>query len=385
MIDIHKMTVLIIDDNISTCKLINRLMSNMGYGEKFLMAGDGQEALDILKRESVDLILLDYNMPRMSGAETLNHIREDRNLRDLPVIMVTAEAVQDYVAEVGETQIDAYILKPLSIAVLKEKISCVITKANNPPPMIYHLKKARTYEEEGYMDNAIDEAKLARDANPNVTRPIRELGYYYFKKNDLKEAEKWLLKAAEINTLDVFAFHHLGELYLKLNDIEKAAPCFEKAMEISPRHLSRGIHFGKTLIKMKAIQKAIDVFDKVLELSGSTLELQEEIADFCIENGVDGYAAKLLEHIVREKQDRADLLFKLAKILEKSGDMKRAILFLENADNIDKENTDIKMHLAKDYLELNKPLMAEIPLKQILKINNNHEGARELIRNCTKI
>ena len=177
MIDIHKMTVLIVDDNAGTCKLINKLMANMGYGEKFLAAGDGQEALDILKRETVDLVLLDYNMPGMSGSETLNHIREDRNLRDLPVIMVTAEAVQDYVAEVGETEIDAYILKPLNIAVLKEKVSSVIKKANKPPPMIYHLRKARTHEEEGHIDKAIEEAKLARDANPKSTRPMRELGY----------------------------------------------------------------------------------------------------------------------------------------------------------------------------------------------------------------
>lgn len=48
--------------------------------------------------------------------------------------MLTAEAYQDYVAEAAESGIDAYILKPLTIKILKEKISIVVEKANNPPP-----------------------------------------------------------------------------------------------------------------------------------------------------------------------------------------------------------------------------------------------------------
>jgi DNA-binding NarL/FixJ family response regulator len=54
-------------------------------------------------------------MPGMSGARILRHIREDRNLRDIPVIMVTAEAYRDYVTTAGESTIDAYILKLISV------------------------------------------------------------------------------------------------------------------------------------------------------------------------------------------------------------------------------------------------------------------------------
>jgi len=208
------------------------------------------------------------------------------------------------------------------------------------------------------------------------------MGYYCFKNNDLKEAERWLLKAAEMNYMDVFAFHYLGELYLKLNDIEKAQQYFEKAMKISPRHLTRGIHFGKTLVQRKMITRAIQVFDEVLKLAGSTLELREEIADFCIEAGVSGYAAKLLESIIREEPDRTDLFFKLGKALESSGDIKKAVTYLVKGGGIDKENIEIKIHLAKDYLTLGKPIFAEKALKKILKINPNHKVAKELLRKC---
>jgi len=382
MVDIHEMTVLIVDDIPTMCDTIKKMMRVIGYGRNYLFANNGAEALGILHKEPVDLVLLDYNMPGISGGEVISHIREDRNLRDIPVIMVTGQAYQDYVAEAAESVIDAYILKPLTIKVLDEKISLVVEKANNPPPMVEHLKKAMNLDDEGDIDAAIKEAKLAMEAEPSSSRPIRDLGYYCYKNNDLKEAEKWLLKAAEMNYMDVFAFHYLGELYLKVKNIEKAQHYFEKAMRISPRHLSRGINFGKTLVQMKMISRAIEVFDQALELSGSTMELREEIADFCIETGASEYAAKLLESIIKERPKRADLLFKLGKALENLGNIKKAITYLVRADGMDKKDIDIKLHLAKDYLSLDKPIFAEKVLKKALKINPNNLIAKELLRQC---
>jgi tetratricopeptide (TPR) repeat protein len=257
-----------------------------------------------------------------------------------------------------------------------------VEKANNPSPMLYHLKRGREFEEQGELDKAINEALLAMDANPKSTKPIRELGYYYFLKDDLEEAESWLKKAADMNALDVFAVHYLGEIYLKMKNIEKAVIYLEKAMAISPRHLERGINFAKTLVRMKAVPKAIQIFDKTLELAGSTLELREEIADFCIENDVNKYAVTLLESIVGEKPNRPDVLFKMAQALEKSGEIKRAIFHLVRANEIDKENIDIKIHLAKDYLMINKPILAETPLKEIIKLNPDNELAKELLKEC---
>ncbi len=369
MIDIHEMTVLLADDMVNMTKSIHNMMKVIKYGRNFLFAHTGKEALDIVRRESVDLLFLDYNMPEMPGAEVLRVIRDDRNLRDLSVIMVTAEAYTDFVAEVGESEVDAYILKPVTIKLLQDKVSSVVEKANNPPPMVYHLKRARDFEEKGEIDAAIMEAEKAMEANPNVTRPIRELGYFYFKKNDLKEAEKWLLKAAKMNYLDVFAFHYLGEIYLKLNDIDKASHYFEKAMKISPRQIRRGVDFGKILVQRKMAKRAIHVFNKVLDLHGSSLELREDIADFCIEEGgVDEYAVKLLESIVKELPDRSDLFFKLGKTMERLGNINKAVTYLINASEIDKQNVDIKISLAKNYLTLGKPILAEKPLKDTLKI-----------------
>jgi len=382
MIDIKEMTVLIADDMPNMVTTIHSVMKVLGYGKRFMTANNGEEAWRILKKEPIDLVILDYNMPHMTGSKLLSRIREDRDLRDLPVVMVTAYAQREFVAEAAESEIDAYVLKPVTVKVLGDKVLGVIKNANEPRPMVYHLQRARRFEEDGDIDAAIGEARLAMEANPKSSRPLREIGYYYFKKDDLKEAERWLLKAAQMNSLDVFAFHYLGELYLKRDEIEEASKYFDKAMTISPRHLSRGIHFGKILIQRQEIEKAIRVFNKAISLSQTALELREEIADFCMEEGAKEYAAKLLESVIRADPTRKDLLFKLGVALEEIGKYSKALSYLTKAEKEDRDNLEIKVHLAKVYLVLGRPIRAEKALKEILKADPKNKKAKALLKEC---
>jgi len=382
MIDLLQMNVLLVDDMPSMTKFIYKMMRNLGFGKEFFIANSGREAMEILAREHVDLVLLDYNMPDMSGSEVLSRIREESKWRDIQVIMVTAEAYSDFVAEIGESEVDAYIIKPITVQILEEKIRQVIDRANNPPPLDFHLKRSRDFVESGDYESAINEVLLAMEANPNLTRPIRELGYIYYLKGDLEDAKTWFEKAAGLNRLDVFSCHYLGQIYLRQDDIEKAVFYLERAMKISPRHLERGIDFAKTLVKMGKEKKAIEVFNRTMELSGSTVGLKEEIADYCVENGMISYSIKLLEGLIYEKPKRVDLLLKLGKLLEKNNEISKAVTHLARASQLDKENIEIRLHLGRDYLALKKPMLAEKPLREILEVNPDNKLARELLRQC---
>lgn len=383
MIDIREMTVLIVDDMPNMINSIRGMLKILKFGREFLAANNGEEAWRILKKQHVDMAVFDYDMPIMTGVELLRQVRDDRDLRDLPVVMVTAQAYRDFVAEVGESEVGAYVLKPVTVKVLEDKVSMVVKNANNPPPMVFHLKRARDFEEQGNLEAAISETLMAMQANPNASRPIREMGYYYFKKKDFKEAEKWLLQATKLNALDVFAFHHLGELYLNLNDIPKASKYFEKAMSISPRHLMRGVNFGKTLVVIKRFKEAIKVFEKTFQLSDSPWQLREEIADFCLLHEANEYAEGLLEQLANQFPERSDFNLKLGMALEKLGDHKKAILFLNRADVLDKVNVDAKIRLARNYLVLNKPVLAERSLREAIKIAPENQLAKELLKKCS--
>jgi DNA-binding response OmpR family regulator len=378
MISFSEMTILITDDMEPMCKSIRGMLRVLNYGKTFIYAHNGRDAWKILNEKQIDLAILDWNMPIMTGIELVGLIREDRKLRDMPVIIITAESNRDIVAEAAESDIDAYILKPLTIKSLGSRIETAINKANNPSPMIAHLKKSREFEEKNDIDSAIVEAKLAKNADSSSSRPLRELGSLYLKMDDVVNAEKYLMKAAKMNRLDAIAFHHLGTLYVKLDDIDNAEKFFDKAMRISPRHLSRGIKFGKVLLEKKKFKKAIRVFDNMIKLSNEPIVVSEKIADYCMAKDAFSYAADLYNFILRKVPDRYDLLPKLGVATQKAGDYRNAIEFLNKAEHNFKEDIEIKFHLAECYIAIDQVLRADKKISEILQIDPDNEEAISL-------
>jgi DNA-binding response OmpR family regulator/Tfp pilus assembly protein PilF len=380
MIDLESMGVLIVDDNDGMCKSIRNMLNVMNYGSTYHIASNGLEAWNILQEKKVDLSIIDWNMPLMSGVELLSRIREDKDLRDMPVVMVTGEAHREIVAEAAEADVDNYLLKPFSLKILGERVDRVIEKANNPSPMFYHLKMARDFEEDGNFEAAIEEIKHAMELDSESTRPLRELGRVYIQRDDLKEAEKWLKQAITTNKLDAIAYHHLGELHVKDGNIEKAAKYFDEAMNISPRHVSRGVQFGQALVKNGMIQRAKGVFDRAVELSDCSLALQEEIADFCMTEGVNDYAVKLMEVILDHLPNRDDIVFKLGETHEKLGNPAKALDYFSAAGKKDKDNVEIQLKIAKNYIDTGQMIRAEQILDLILKKDPENTEAQELLK-----
>lgn len=383
MIDIHTMNVLIVDDMESMCKAVRSMLKVLDVGGQIFYAYNGQDAWQILQREArIDLAIIDWNMPIMTGVELLGHIRNDRRLRDMPVVMVTAEANREIVAEAAESDIDAYLLKPVTVKSLEDRIRTVIDRANNPPPMLLHLRNARRSEENGDLEGAIAEAILAREANPASSRPIRELGDLYFKKGDLEKAEQSFLQAVAMNSIDVIAFHSLGDLYLKRGNVEKAAQYYEQAMRISPRHLERGLNFGKILLEKDLSAKAIKIFDKILDLAEDPLALREQIADICREKGEYGYAIQLYTFINQHEPGRQDILTKLVDAYDRSGDAKKAMPYLLELEK--KAGTDLKIliKIARIYLSIKQNARADHALQQVIKLDPGNREALELIKQC---
>jgi predicted Zn-dependent protease len=131
------------------------------------------------------------------------------------------------------------------------------------------------------------------------------------------------------------------------------------------------------------LERAEKVFSRVFELPSATPELREEVADFCLDNGATDYAVSLLEALAEEFPKRMSLLFKLGRILTEKGEHVRATTFLNQAAQLDEMNIQVRLELARVYLAMKKPLLAEKPLIQILEVDRGHEEARELLKACT--
>ncbi len=115
------MTVLVVDD-FSTMRRINKnILKELGF-KNILEADDGTTALEVLKSNKVDLIISDWNMPKMTGLEFLKKVRASEEYKDIPFLMVTAEAQKENIIEAVKAKVSNYIVKPFTAQTLSEKI-----------------------------------------------------------------------------------------------------------------------------------------------------------------------------------------------------------------------------------------------------------------------
>jgi len=112
--DCGQKTVLVVEDNDLNMKLFHDLLEAHGYA--ILQTKDGMEALKIAREHHPDLILMDIQLPEVSGLEVTKWIKEDDTLKSIPVIAVTAFAMKGDEEKIREGGCEAYIAKPISVA-----------------------------------------------------------------------------------------------------------------------------------------------------------------------------------------------------------------------------------------------------------------------------
>jgi two-component system cell cycle response regulator DivK len=113
-------TVLIVEDNELNMKLFRDLLEIHGY--QTLEARTGPEALECLKENHPDLILMDIQLPEVSGLEVTREIKSSPELSDIPVIAVTAFAMKGDEERIRQGGCEDYIAKPISVASFLEKV-----------------------------------------------------------------------------------------------------------------------------------------------------------------------------------------------------------------------------------------------------------------------
>jgi two-component system chemotaxis response regulator CheY len=119
--------VLIVDDSAAIRKILQRVLrqTDLNLGE-IREAGDGSEAVELLKDRTFGLILSDINMPHMDGLQLLARIKEMSHLKNVPVIMITTAGGQGKVMEAVQLGATGYVRKPFTADQIKEKLAGVI-------------------------------------------------------------------------------------------------------------------------------------------------------------------------------------------------------------------------------------------------------------------
>jgi two-component system, chemotaxis family, chemotaxis protein CheY len=125
--------ILVVDDSAAIRKILQRVLRQTGMAIRTIYeAGDGQEALEVLQGQKVDLVLTDINMPKMDGLQLLGAMKASSQWRQIPVVMITTEGGETKVGEAVKLGAVGYVRKPFTADQIKEKLVGILESV---PPL----------------------------------------------------------------------------------------------------------------------------------------------------------------------------------------------------------------------------------------------------------
>ena len=297
MKDPKEMKFLIIDDMPNMIRTIRNMLRHLEY-HRIAEAGDGLEAWKILKNDTIDFVIADWNMPNMSGIDLLRKVRLDSNLKDIPFLMVTAEVAEETVAEAAETEVDGYIIKPFIARTLDEKIKKILEKRNSPSEVDTYLKLGNVYLNSGMVDNALKEYEKALKTHPDNPRVHYALGNVYQENGEIDKAEKSYKRAVEISPQYLKAHEGLAQIYEKKGEKEKVIAAVKEAVKISPKNPERQSNLGKILLKEGKGEEAKEAFAMAIKIDPLNESRKTEIGNAFLESGMDQDAEEVFNRIL---------------------------------------------------------------------------------------
>lgn len=119
------MRFLIIDDSVTMRRIIANILGRLGYPD-VIHASNGREALDKLATESIDIVITDWYMPEMNGLDFVRALRTTPATSHIPIVIVTANAASDDIAQALELGVNSYVLKPFTVETMRDKIAALL-------------------------------------------------------------------------------------------------------------------------------------------------------------------------------------------------------------------------------------------------------------------
>ena len=117
----YEQSIITVDDSSTMRRIIKNTLQKLGF-ETILEAGNGVEALEVMSKNKVDMIVTDWNMPEMDGLTFVKAVRAKDEYKDLPILMITTEAAKEDILTALRSGVNNYIVKPFTPETLQEKV-----------------------------------------------------------------------------------------------------------------------------------------------------------------------------------------------------------------------------------------------------------------------
>ena len=114
-------SIITVDDSSTMRRIIKNTLQKLGF-ETILEAGNGLEALEVMSKNKVDMIVTDWNMPEMDGLTFVKAVRAKDEYKDLPILMITTEAAKEDILTALRSGVNNYVVKHFTPETLQEKV-----------------------------------------------------------------------------------------------------------------------------------------------------------------------------------------------------------------------------------------------------------------------
>ena len=119
--------ILVVEDSFNIRSAMVRFLRENGYSN-VLTAGDGQEAMGVLRQQQVHLLISDWDMPNLSGLDLLKRVRGMAPTKELPFLMVTMKCTKQEILDSIKAGVSDYMVKPFSAQTLMDKVNRILSK-----------------------------------------------------------------------------------------------------------------------------------------------------------------------------------------------------------------------------------------------------------------
>ncbi len=371
-------------DDVSAVRIMLRTMlRNLGV-KTVLTASDGEEAFEKIKKEQVDFVVCDWQMPVISGIELLMTLRSMESYKRIPFLMVSGVVDEKKIMQAGESEIDGYLTKPFSEQQLGKAVHAVLMKREKLSQLEVELGMVEVYLKSGKREQAYAEAERLMREYPKSARVANVLGNVLSSIGKKKEAIDVLKRAIQLNPLYLRSYESLGDVYKAKGDLDHALEMYEKASEVSPLNVKRQMNIGKIYLDKDRVDKAKVAFDAAQRaIDNETRSIREEIADAYYKSGHPEEAMEIYQTFLDKDGNDVVALNKMGITLRKMKKYKEAIHHYERALMIDNQDEVLLFNLGVACYEYKKRDDAIRYFKQALELNPEFAEAKGMLARVT--
>jgi two-component system chemotaxis response regulator CheY len=369
---------LVVDDQFNVRRMVINFLRAFGYARS-AEAADGHKALERLQAGDVGFVISDWNMPTMTGLDLLKRVRADQRFKTLPFLMVTAEVLEQVVAEAIEESVDGYIVKPFQAKTLIDKIEEVLDKRRAPDPLDLALRRGYEHLGEGRPAEALDQFMLAQELNDQSPRVHLALGEALEALDEPERAIASYQAALAASDRFVKAHDRLAALYARVGQGDKAVVHLAKAAKVSPRNPRRQLDMGRMLMEQGRTEEAAKALNFARETAQDDPSLASEVGELFLSAGLNLDAAKAFKSAVTIDPNQVHIYNRLGIAYRRQKLFAEAVAEYQRALEVAPEDENLYFNMAVAYAEGGQRDQAAKALQMALGLRPDFGEARALL------